>query len=173
MTLNQISPIYSVFFINEKDLPAVQRYKAKYNDLKVYITIDDPESPTYEGILTFIDNGVDISTGMIKLKGSHTNDDKVLWPNQYVKVKLVLDILENAVIVPFESIQTSPKGKYIYVLKGNQTVEFREVTVGQMQEDNTIVVTKGLKGGEKIITVGQVNLYPGAKVVVKQTENET
>ncbi|QVL54899.1 MAG: efflux RND transporter periplasmic adaptor subunit [Simkaniaceae bacterium] len=173
VTLNQISPIYSVFFINEKDLPAVQRYKAKYNDLKVYITVDDPESPTYEGILTFIDNGVDISTGMIKLKASHANDDKVLWPNQYVKVKLVLDVLENAVIVPFESVQTSPKGKYVYVLKGNQTVELREVTVGQMQEDNTIVVTKGLKAGEKVITVGQVNLYPGAKVIVKQSEDES
>ncbi|MCB1109996.1 MAG: efflux RND transporter periplasmic adaptor subunit [Chlamydiia bacterium] len=173
VTLNQITPIYSVFFINEKDLPAVQRYKAKYHDLKVYSTVDDPQSPTYEGVLTFIDNGIDISTGMIKLKATYPNEDKVLWPNQYVKVKLVLDVIENAVLVPFEAVQSSTKGKYVFVVKGNQTVEMRTITVGQMQEDNTIVVTKGLKAGERVVTVGQVNLYPGAKVTIKKTEDET
>ncbi len=172
VTLNQITPIYSVFFINEKQLPAVQRYRAKYNDLKVYVTVDDPETPTYEGVLTFIDNGIDLSTGMIKLKATHTNLDKTLWPNQYVKVKLVLDILENAVVIPFEAVQISPKGKYVYILKGNQTVEMRKVTVGQMQEDNTIVITKGLRAGEKVITVGQINIYPGAKVKVVQSEDD-
>ena len=173
VTLNQITPIYSVFFINEKDLPAVQRYKEKYGDLKVHATVDDPKSPTYEGVLTFIDNGIDISTGMIRLKGTHPNEDKALWPNQYVKIKLVLETLDKAVLVPFEAVQTSPKGKYVYVLKGNQTVDMRAVTVGQIQEDNTIVISEGLKAGEKVITVGQVNLYPGAKVDVKPSEDET
>lgn len=173
VTLNQITPIYSVFFINEKELPAVQRYKAKNKDLTVQVTVDDPEAPMYEGVLTFIDNGIDISTGMIKLKGTHANEEKVLWPNQYVKVRLILDTLDNAVLVPFEAVQNSPKGKYVYVLKGNQTVEMRNVTVGQMQEDNSIVITKGLKVGEKVITTGQLNLYPGAKVTVKPTEDDS
>lgn len=173
VTLNQITPIYSTFFINEKDLPAVQRYRAKFNDLKVYSTVDDPQTPTYEGVLTFIDNGIDISTGMIKLKATYANEDKVLWPNQYVKVKLVLDTIENAVIVPVEAVQSGAKGKYVYVIKGNQTVDKREVTTGQMQEGNTIVVTKGVKAGDKVVTVGQVNLYPGAKVVVKQSEEDS
>ncbi len=172
VTLNQITPIYSVFFINEKDLPMVQRYKAKYGDLKVLAAVNDPETPTYKGDLTFIDNGIDISTGMIKLKGTHANEDKVLWPNEYVKVKLILDTIENAVLVPFETIQTSPKQKYVYVMKGNKTVERRNVITGQIQEDNTIVITKGLKAGEKVITVGQINLYPGAKVTVVEDEDD-
>ncbi|MBF5059482.1 efflux RND transporter periplasmic adaptor subunit [Candidatus Neptunochlamydia vexilliferae] len=172
VTLNQITPIYSTFFVNEKHLPAVQRYRAKYNDLKVYVTVDDPGTPTYEGLLTFIDNGVDLSTGMIKMKATLPNLDKILWPNQYVKVKLVLDTLENAVLVPFEAVQISPKTKYVYILKGNGTVERRNVTVGQMQEDNTIVITKGVKAGEKVITVGQVNLFPGAKVTVVTNEGD-
>lgn len=171
VTLNKISPIYSVFYINEKDLPAVQRYQAKSPNLKVFVTVEDINTPTYEGELTFIDNGIDISTGMIKLKGTHPNEDKVLWPNEYVKVKLILDTLDNAVIVPFEAVQTSPNGKYLYVVKGNKTVERRNVTVGQMQEDNTIVITKGVKAGEKVVTVGQLNLYPGAKVSIVQSED--
>ena len=169
VTLNQITPIYSVFFINEKKLPAVQRYKAKYHDLKVEITVDDPQSPTYEGVLTFIDNTIDISTGMVMLKGTHANKDKALWPNQYVKVRLILDTLENAVLIPSEAVQISPKGKYVFILKGNQTVDKRDITTGQMQEGNMIVVTKGLKAGEQVITLGQLNLYPGAKVIVKQS----
>ncbi|MCB1107814.1 MAG: efflux RND transporter periplasmic adaptor subunit [Chlamydiia bacterium] len=172
VTLNQIAPIYSVFYINEKDLPTVQRYQEENHDLTVQVTVDDKEAPTYEGTLTFIDNGIDISTGMIKLKGTHPNKDKTLWPNQYVKVKLILDTLEHAVVIPIEAVQTNTKGKYVYVLKGNQTVEMRKVNVGQVQDDNTIVITEGLKGGEKVITNGQVNLYPGAKVVVKQSEEK-
>ncbi|MCB1073086.1 MAG: efflux RND transporter periplasmic adaptor subunit [Chlamydiia bacterium] len=171
VTLNKISPIYSVFYINEKDLPAVQRYQVKSPNLKVFVTVEDINTPTYEGELTFIDNGIDISTGMIKLKGTHPNEDKVLWPNEYVKVKLILDTLDNAVIVPFEAVQTSPNGKYLYVVKGNKTVERRNVTVGQVQEDNTIVITKGVKAGEKVVTVGQLNLYPGAKVSIVQSED--
>ena len=172
VTLNKITPIYSVFYINEKDLPAVQRYQAQFQNLKVFVTVEDVNTPTYEGKLTFIDNGIDISTGMIKLKGTHPNEDKILWPNEYIKVKLILDTLENAVIVPFEAVQTSPNGKYLYVVKGNKTVERRDVTVGQIQEDNTIVVTKGLKAGEKVVTVGQLNLYPGAKVTIAQTKED-
>ena len=87
-----------------------------------------------------------------------------------MRVKLILDTLENAVLVPLEAIQTSPNGKYLYVVKGNQTVEKREIAVGQMQEGHTIVITKGVKAGEKVVTVGQLSLYPGAKVSPVQTE---
>ncbi|MCB0383982.1 MAG: efflux RND transporter periplasmic adaptor subunit [Bdellovibrionales bacterium] len=173
VTLNQITPIYGTFFINEKDLPKVQRYQAKYKDLKTYATVDDPESPTYEGTLTFIDNGVDLSTGMIKLKATFPNTDKVMWPNQYINVKLILDTLENAVLVPFEAVQNSSNGKYVYVVKGNQTVEMRKVTVGQMQANNTIVISQGVKAGEKVVTEGQINLYPGVKVSVMTSEEDS
>ncbi|MEM8727338.1 MAG: efflux RND transporter periplasmic adaptor subunit [Chlamydiota bacterium] len=172
VTLNKIDPIYSVFYINEKELPAVRRYREKSEKLKVYVTIDDKNAPTFEGELTFIDNGIDVSTGMIKLKATHPNEDKMLWPNQFVKVKLVLDTLESAVIVPSESVRTGPDGKYLYVVKGNQTVERREVIVGQRQRNNTVVITEGIKPGERVVTVGQFNLYPGAQVRTVQTEDD-
>lgn len=172
VTLNQITPIYSVFYINEKDLPKVKRCQMQNGELKLTVTVEDTPPISYEGTLSFIDNGIDISTGMIKLKGTHPNEDKFLWPNQFVKVKLILDTLDQAIVVPFAAIQNSPKGKYVYVMKGNKTVEKRNVKTGQMQDDNTIVIEEGLKGGEKVITVGQINLYPGAKVSVVQAEDE-
>ena len=173
VTLNQITPIYSTFFINEKDLPKVKRAIDANGALNVQVTMDDPHQSASIGTLTFIDNGIDISTGMIKLKGTHTNEDKSLWPNQFVKVKLILDTLDDAVIIPVEAVQNSPKGKYVYILKGNKTVDRRNVKVGQLQEDNTIVIQEGIKAGEKVITIGQVNLYPGAKVKVVQNEDES
>lgn len=173
VTLNQITPIYSVFYINEKDLPKVKRFQREEGSLKVHVTVDDDKITSYEGELTFIDNEIDLSTGMIKLKGTHPNEDKFLWPNQYVNVKLILDTLDQAVVVPFGAVQNSPKGKYVYIMKGNKTVEKKSVKIGQMQADNTVVITEGLKANEKVITVGQINLYPGAKVnVVEKEESE-
>jgi|JI10StandDraft_1071094.scaffolds.fasta_scaffold01815_13 multidrug efflux system membrane fusion protein len=170
VTLNQISPIYSTFYINEKDLPKVKRYQSEEGELKVYVTVDDDPPSTRKGTLTFIDNGIDISTGMIKLKGTHPNEDKFLWPNQYVKVKLILDTLDQAILVPSGAVQNGSKGKYVYVVKGNKSVEKRTVKTGQLQENNTVVITEGLKANETVVTVGQINLYPGAKVSIVQNE---
>ena len=172
VTLNQITPIYATFFINEKDLPKVQRSQAQSQELKTYITVEDPSSPIYEGALTFIDNGVDLSTGMIKLRATLPNTDKTLWPHQYVKIKLILETLENAVLVPFEAVQTGAKGKYVYVIKGNKTVEMRPVTIGQVQKGNTLVISEGMKAGEKVVTEGQISLYPGVKVRIASNEEE-
>lgn len=174
VTLNQISPIYATFFVTGKDLPKVQRYQKQYGPLDTIVKVDDPEVPEYQGKLTFIDNGIDLSTGMIQMKATLPNEDKILWPNQYIQIKLILDTIENAVLVPFEAVQNSAKGKYVFVIKGNQTVEKRAVTTGQMQANNTIVIEKGLKVGEKVVTEGQINLYDGAKVaIVKKPEDDS
>lgn len=169
VTLNQISPIYASFFINDKDLPKLQRYQKKNGTLKTVITVDDPDVPAYEGNLTFINNKVDLATGMINLKATLLNEDKTLWPSQYIKVQLILDMIEDAVIVSEKAIQESSKGHFVYVIKGNQTVEIRYITVGQKEDDNKVVIEKGLKEGEKIVTEGQFNLKNGAKTQVIET----
>jgi len=109
---------------------------------------------------------------MIKLKATLENEDKVLWPNQFVHIELILDTIENAILIPFEAIENNSKGKFVYVVKGNQTVEMRKVETGQRQDDNTIVITKGLKEKEKVVTEGQINLYDGAKVKIVKSSNE-
>lgn len=172
VTLNQITPIYSVFYVNGKHLPAIQKHTAREGALKVEVSVEDPSIPPYIGTLSFIDNEIDLSTGMILLKGTHPNENKALWPNQYVRVKVILDILKNATLVPTQAVQDSPKGKFVYVAKGNQTVEKRNVITGQLHEDETIVITKGVSAGEKIVTVGQMNLYPGAKIQIIEGEGD-
>lgn len=172
VTLNQVCPIYASFFINEKDLQQVQRCQKKSSGLETIVSVEDPNVPSYKGPLTFIDNGVDLSTGMINLKATLENEDKALWPNQYIKVQLNLETIEDAVLVPYEAVQNNAKGKFVFVVKGNQTVEMRSVEVGQRQDDNTIVITKGLKEKEKVVTEGQISLYDGAKIKIVKDANE-
>lgn len=166
VTLNQITPIYASFFIPGKDLPQLQRYQKKDIELPVLIFVEDPTLPPYEGRLTFIDNAIDLSTGMILLKATLPNNDKSLWPNQYVKVKILLDVIDDAVLVPSAAIQASSKEKFVFVLRANHTVKKQPVVLGQRQPGNWIVVKKGLKGGERIVIDGQLNLYDGAKVSI-------
>lgn len=166
VTLNQISPIYASFFINGKDLPKVQRYQKKNGALKAIIKLDDPEAPEYISEVTFINNNIDLATGMINLKATLLNEDKTLWPNQYVKVKLILDMMDNVTLVPTKAVQENSNGHFVYVIKGNQTVEIRYITVGQKEEDDMMVIEKGIKEGEKIVTEGQFNLSNGVKVQV-------
>ena len=141
-------------------------YQKKNGTLKVIISVNDPETPDYTGDLTFIDNNIDRATGMINLKATFLNEDKNLWPHQYIKVKLILDMMENVTLVPMEAVEENSTGPFVYVIKGNQTVEMRYVTLGEKQEDNMIVIEKGLKEAEKVVTEGQFNLKSGVKVHV-------
>ncbi len=166
VTLNQIQPIYATFFINEKNLFQLQYSQKKKGPLHIIVQTEDPQSPEFYGELTFIDNQVDLATGMIKLKATFQNQEKLLWPNQYVRVKLILDLIEDALLIPVETIQNNTKGKYVFVVTKENQVEIRLIEVGQRQENNTIVVTKGLKKGEVIVKEGQLNLSNGAKITI-------
>ncbi|MBI3211490.1 MAG: efflux RND transporter periplasmic adaptor subunit [Simkania negevensis] len=163
VTLNQITPIYATFFIPEKDLSKVQRKAKESSGLKIKIFVEDPTAPPYEGILTFIDNQVDLATGMIEMKATFANEEEELWPNQYVRVQLILDEIKNAVLLPSEAIQVSPQGKYVYIVTENNEVVMQPVKVGQ-REGNQIIISEGLKGGEIVVTEGQLNIYPGIKI---------
>lgn len=165
VTLNQIAPIYASYYIPEKDLPKVKRY-SKGKTLKTLVTLDDPDVKQQEGTLFFIDNTVDRTTGMIMLKSTFTNSEQILWPEQFVKVRLILDTLEDAVLIPAQALQSSQKGKFVYVIGLNQVAEQRPVKLGQRQ-GNKYVVTEGLKSHEKVVLEGQISVSPGSPVAIK------
>jgi multidrug efflux system membrane fusion protein len=119
-----------------------------------------------QGVLTFIDNAVDLATGTIELKGTFANKGKRLWPGQFVSAVLTLTSQPDAIIVPSQSIQTGQKGQYVFVIKNDLTVEDRPVIVGRTLNSET-VIDKGLQSGERVVTDGQLRLVPGAKVEVK------
>ena len=170
LTMNQISPIFSSFAIPERYLYQVQKRQKKC-PLRVLTWVDDKECPPFEGVLDIIDNEVDVTTGMINMKANMPNEEKLLWPGQFVTCHLVLDMLEGALLVPEAAIQTATKGKYLYVVTKDNKAEKRDIEVGQRHEYSTRVVTKGLAPGETVVLEGQINLYNGAAVSVKETKN--
>lgn len=163
--LNQIQPIYVTFSVAEKYLPEIKKYMSSGKVLvKAFITEgeDNPE----EGILTFVDNTVDVATGTVKLKGTFANKEKKLWPGQFVDIVLILTTQPNAIVVPSSALQSGQKGQYVFIIKNDLTVEDRPITVSRTLNNET-VVEKGLQVGEKVVTDGQLRLVPGAKVEIK------
>ena len=117
------------------------------------------------GTLTFVDNAVQDGTGTVKLRATIPNDDHRFWPGRFVKIRLVLDTLEKAVLVPAGAPQTSAQGPFVYVVKGDSTAEQRKVTPGQRQGD-LVVISQGLQPGERVVINGQLGVTPGGKVRV-------
>ncbi|MGA2267949.1 MAG: efflux RND transporter periplasmic adaptor subunit [Bryobacteraceae bacterium] len=165
MTINQIEPIYVTFSVPEAQLPAIKRYMAQQK-LPVRAGPQDNPGDQETGVLTFIDNAVDMTTGTIKLKGTFANSDRKLWPGQFVRVTLRLTTQQNAIVVPNQAVQTGQNGSYVYVVKQDRTVEMRPVTTGARVEQD-MVVDQGLQLGETVVTEGQLRLAPGSRVVVR------
>ncbi len=168
LTINQIHPIYVQFGVPEQFLPEIRK-EMRAHPLKVSVSFENMTGPPPQGELTFIDNTVDPSTGLIQLKATFPNENSALWPEQYVTVALTLSELTNVVVVPSQAVQTGQNGQFIYVVESsptNQIVENRPVTTGIAFGDET-VIEKGLQAGETIVTDGQLRLFPGAVVSVK------
>ncbi len=177
LTITQTRPIYVAFSVPEQYLPQVKSEMAK-RTLKVSVTYENMEVPAPQGELTFVDNLVDDTTGQIQLRATFPNADESLWPGQFVQVKLTLQTLTNAVVVPSQAVQTGQTNQYVYVVKTSatnaeaQVVEQRPVTIG-IDYGNKTVVSKGLAAGETVVTDGQLRLTSGAKVVVKSSLEAT
>ena len=169
--LNQITPIYVTFFVPESNLARVrERFAAGQLKVLAYPK-GQPDNPA-EGRLSFIDNGVDTTTGMFKLKATFDNRDRKLWPGQFVDVALELSTEKNAIIVPTRAIQTGQQGEYVYVVAADSTAELRPVKT-QGTYKNMTVIADGLNAGEKVIVNGQLRVAPKGKVVVQNTESTT
>ena len=164
VTINQTNPIYAAFSVPEQNLSEIKKYMAG-GPLKVEAHLSNDTSGTEQGVLTFIDNTVDKTTGTILLKATFANKGRWLWPGQFVNVILTLTTQPNAIVVPSQAIQTGQDGQYVFVVKPDLTVELRPVVVNRTL-NNESIIEKGLKDGEKVVTDGQLQLVPGAKVEV-------
>jgi multidrug efflux system membrane fusion protein len=162
LTIMGMDPIYTDFTVAEPDLPLVRRYLSNPN-LKVVTDADGDNVEPREGKLYFIDQAVQQGAGTVKLRGVTPNSDRALWPAQFVKVRLVLDILKDAKLVPSNAVQIGQNGPYVFVVKADSTLELRQVKPGQPQGDLT-VITDGVEKGEIVVTSGQLQLSPGMKV---------
>jgi membrane fusion protein, multidrug efflux system len=192
--ITQTKPVYVSFSLPEQYLSDIRNYLTAEGGLKVYAEIpkgksesptsgltEEPaseasgsktESETVTGELSFINNQVNETTGTIMLKGVFQNDNEALWPGKFVNVSLTLTMQQNALTVPAKAVQTSRDGTYVFVVLPDSTVESRPVVEGAKTGQN-IVILKGLKPGERVVTEGHIRLSPGIKVTIKEgAENE-
>ncbi len=169
LTILQIVPIYVSFSVPEQYLLDIKKFTA-LGTLRVEAVVPMNEDRVEKGAITFIDNTVDSSTGTIRLKGAFENRERRLWPGQFVNVALTLTTEPNVIVVPSHAIQTGQEGQYVFVIKQDMTVESRPVVVGRTVDRET-VVQKGLHADEKVVIDGQIRLYPGARVEIKNSES--
>ncbi len=163
--LNQVSPIFITFSAAEQHLPQIQAQLAR-GTLRVEAVIPGDDGPPIVGELTFVDNEVDRTTGMIQLKATFPNADRRLWPGQFVNVTLDVSVLKNAVVVPAAAVRSGQSGQIVYVVKPDRTVELRQVQTGLLA-DSFSVISGGLDGDETIVTDGQMRLVAGSRIVAK------
>ena len=163
VVINQISPLYVDFSVPEQYLSDIKKYLAQ-GKLGVQAILPHEEDRPELGWISFVDNSVDRTTGTILLKGTFPNAGNRLWPGQFVNVVITLTEQRNAVVVPSQAVQTGQQGQYIFVVKSDNSVEIRPVVPGAVVGGDE-VIEKGIQSGERVVTDGQLMLYPGAHVL--------
>lgn len=167
ITIDQVEPIYVAFSIPEKELVQLRQSTGQH-PLEVDAAIPGDQGQTEHGVLSFIDNSVDKTTGTIALKGLFQNENRRLWPGQFVNATLTLRVIPNAVLVPSQALQTGQDGPFVYVVGRDMKVEPRPVVAGAVFDSDTII-ERGLAAGETVVTDGQLRLMPGAAVRIKDS----
>jgi multidrug efflux system membrane fusion protein len=168
LTIEKFDPIYTDFTIAENDMAQVRRYLGGPN-VKVQTDSPDDNAGPLIGDLYFIDNAVQPGSGTVKARGITPNPDRVLWPGEFVRVRLILDQLSGAKLVPSQTVQISQQGPFVFVVKPDNTVEQRTVRPGQRQDGDMMVIEDGVKPGETVVVTGQLALAPGVKVAPQPT----
>jgi len=165
VVINQINPINVTFAVPEQHLADLKRHMTS-GKLKADARFQSDEGRPEQGILAFVDNAVDRSTGTIKLKAEFANQERRLWPGQFVNVALTLTTQGDAVVIPSEAVQVGQEGQHVFVVKEDKRVEVRPVTLGSTAAGEAIIA-KGLAVGEQVVREGQFLLGPGSRVEVR------
>ena len=166
VTLLQTAPVYVSFSVPENLLPQVRLHQSQSPMSIAAVTADNRTS---NGVLQFIDNTVDVSTGGIKLKAQFSNADRLLWPGQFVNVRARLSMERGRVLISSQAVQTGPNGKYVWILsQPDSTVAMRDISVLRLYtppgRSEQAVIGSGLTAGDNVISEGQKRLGPGVKV---------
>lgn len=165
VVVTQLDPIAVMFVLPEDDQFRISQAMAQ-GPLNVDAYSRDGTKKLGTGQVLLIDNQINTTTATIRLKATFSNPDHALWPNAFVKARLVLATNKGALAVPNSTIQRGPQGTFVYVMKRDQTVEVRAIEIASIQGD-TAVIQSGLDVGEQVVSEGQNQLRPGAKVAVR------
>ncbi|MCG6538268.1 MAG: MdtA/MuxA family multidrug efflux RND transporter periplasmic adaptor subunit, partial [Syntrophales bacterium LBB04] len=169
--VTQLQPITVVFSVPQDNLPAILKRQRAGIALPVYAYSQDDKSLLASGRLFAVDNQIDTTTGTVKLKALFENKANELFANQFVNVKLKVDTLIGATVIPTSAIQRGAAGTFAYVVGNDDVVAVRPLQLGP-SEGEIAAVTSGLQPGELVIIVGGDKLRDGAKVELSKTEGK-
>lgn len=167
IVVTQLQPIAVVFTLPSNSLPTVAERMHK-GRMVVDSYSQDDRTKLATGTLLTIDNQIDVTTGTARLKAIFDNKERLLWPNQFVNVRLLLETRKDSIVIPSAAVQRGPNGAFVYAVKQDKTVEIRPVTVAFSQGNET-VVSQGINAGEVIVTDGQDRLKAGETRVEPRT----
>ena len=166
VVITQLQPIAVQFSLPQQQIVRVNAAASK-GTLETDVFGNDGKTVVDTGKLTGIDNQVDQTTGTVKIKAEFPNAHFQLWPGQFVNVRLKVETIDKALVIPTSAVQRGPIGAFVYVIGANNIVTAKPVTVTQQTETNA-VIAKGLTVGDRVVTTGFANLADGAKVSVGQ-----
>jgi multidrug efflux system membrane fusion protein len=162
VTITQIQPISVVFTLPQSDVAAVQEAMAK-GTLKTIAYGQDDRTKLGEGTLLLVNNTINAGSGTIQLKATFPNENRALWPGEFVNAQLVVGVRPQAASVPLSALQQGQNGAFVYVVQPDHTVRQVPVTIAQTL-DGRALIDQGLKAGETVVTAGQYGLSNGIKV---------
>jgi multidrug efflux system membrane fusion protein len=165
VVIAQVDPIAVIFTLPQDDLPRIAAAMAE-GKIRVDARSRDGEKKLAEGDLALVDNQINTTTSTIRLKATFPNHDKALWPNQFVKARLLLTTRKGARVVPASVIQRGPQGSFAYVIGEGDKVQVRPVEI-ETTEGDRVLIASGLEVGDRVVVEGQSQLKPGARVAVK------
>lgn len=165
VTLNQLAPIAAAFAVPERALAEIRAALAR-KDATVSVTDRVAGVTRTDGRLSFLDNTVDSTTGMITLKAVFANDDQALWPGQFVQVQVRVGVDAGAVVVPTAAVQIGQNATQVFVMKADKTLDIRSVKILRATGDFTLIA-EGVRAGETVVTDGHLRLTPSARVEVR------
>ncbi|MBN9527666.1 MAG: MdtA/MuxA family multidrug efflux RND transporter periplasmic adaptor subunit [Alphaproteobacteria bacterium] len=170
-TITQVTPISVIFTIPEDSLPAVTRRMREGTEVPVQAFDRSQANKLASGRLVTIDNQIDATTGTVKLKAEFPNDDGALFPNQFVNIRLLLDVRRGATVIPTAAIQRAGQNAFVYAITPESRIAVRQVTLGPLEGNRTIIET-GLQPGDQVVTDGGDRLREGTPVTVAAPPGE-
>jgi len=170
VNLQKVDILKVKFYVSEKYFEKIKT-AMDATKLKLLFAVKDSPNVVSVADLSFIDNKIDAATGTIMLKGTVANQNSSLWPGQFVDIYLIVDVIKEAILVPMISVRYGQDGPYIFVINDKNEAEIRPVELGTSLE-NVVAINLGIKKGEKVVTSGQLMLYPGAKVTITKTSTK-
>jgi multidrug efflux system membrane fusion protein len=171
VVITQLQPVAVLFTVPQDLLPAVFKRIQSGDQIAVEAWDRDQKAQLAQGALASADNQVDPQTGTVKLKAQFANDDGGLFPNQFVNVRMKLDTLRDAVVVPSAAVQRGAQGMFVYVVQPDRSVALRTVKLGPLDGQRQ-AITEGLAPGDLVVTDGTDRLRPGAQVEVASARPE-